>query len=75
MENSRLSKNYYWIYFLQLIEAITLVIADKQFNESVARMLEDDFRDSPEVMNEELESKGFWFRFLVRAAQLTAPVQ
>jgi cardiolipin synthase len=54
---------------------ITLVIADRQFNESVARMLEDDFKDSPEVMDEELDNKGFWFRFLVRAAQLTAPVQ
>jgi hypothetical protein len=31
MENSRLSKNYYWIYFLQLLEAITLVIADILF--------------------------------------------
>jgi cardiolipin synthase len=54
---------------------ITLMVVDKQFGESVARMLEDDFNESPEISDDELTSKGFGFRFLVRAAQLTAPIQ
>ncbi|MHA1521180.1 MAG: hypothetical protein ACTSRK_13430, partial [Promethearchaeota archaeon] len=31
MENSTLSKHYYWIYALQLIEAVALIIADILF--------------------------------------------
>jgi len=54
---------------------ITLMVVDEQFGESVARMLEDDFNESPEIFDEELRSKGLGFRFLVRAAQLTAPIQ
>jgi cardiolipin synthase len=54
---------------------ITLLVVDKAFGESVSQMLEEDFRGSPEILDEELSSKGVGFRFLVRAAQLTAPIQ
>ncbi|MFT5730388.1 MAG: cardiolipin synthase [Desulforhopalus sp.] len=54
---------------------ITLLVVNKEFGESVSRMLEEDFRGSPEIFDEELSSKGAGFRFLVRAAQLTAPIQ
>lgn len=54
---------------------ITLLVVDKEFGESVSRMLEEDFRGSPEILDEEVLSKGVGFRFLVRVAQLTAPIQ
>jgi len=54
---------------------ITLLVVDKQFGESVSQMLLDDFNGSPKILDEELVSKGLGFRFLVRAAQLTAPIQ
>jgi cardiolipin synthase len=54
---------------------ITLLVVNKEFAESVSQMLEEDFRGSPEILDEELSSKGVGFRFLVRAAQLTAPIQ
>ena len=54
---------------------ITLLVVDKQFGENVSQMLLDDFNGSPEILDEELVSKGVGFRFLVRAAQLTAPIQ
>lgn len=54
---------------------ITLLIKNKEFAGSVARMLEDDFAGSPEIIDEELINKSFGFNFLVRAAQLTAPIQ
>jgi cardiolipin synthase len=54
---------------------ITLLVVDKEFGEGVSRMLEEDFKGSPEILDEEFKSKGVGFRFLVRAAQLTAPIQ
>jgi len=54
---------------------ITLLVVDKEFAESVSRMLEEDFKGSPEILDEEFKSKGIGFRFLVRVAQLTAPIQ
>ena len=54
---------------------ITLLVVDQKFAESVAEMLVDDFKGSPEIMDEEFMSKGVGFKFLVRAAQLTAPIQ
>jgi len=54
---------------------ITLLVVDRQFGESVCRMLEEDFKESTEILAEEIMSKGAGFRFLVRAAQLTAPIQ
>jgi hypothetical protein len=38
-------------------------------------MLEADFEHSRPMRLSELEGSGFWNRFLVRAARLTAPVQ
>ena len=54
---------------------ITLAVADEQFNAEIAAMLEQDLADSEPMTAAELESKGFWFRFLVRLARLAAPVQ
>ncbi len=54
---------------------ITLVVLDKAFGESVSRMLEEDFEGSPEILDDEFSNKNAGFRFLVRAAQLTAPIQ
>jgi hypothetical protein len=50
-------------------------VLDKAFGESVSRMLEEDFEGSPEILEDEFSNKNAGFRFLVRAAQLTAPIQ
>ncbi|MEH6570645.1 MAG: cardiolipin synthase [Halioglobus sp.] len=54
---------------------VTVVIADFAFNDEVARMLEDDFHNGTAVTDEEIKEQGFLFRFAVRAARLTAPIQ
>lgn len=54
---------------------ITLLVADRQFNLQVASMLESDLEDCRPVEAGELAATSFWFRFAVRAAQLTAPLQ
>jgi cardiolipin synthase len=54
---------------------ITLAIADRQFNSEVAQMLEEDMKDSQLATTTELRAKNVLFRFAVRAAQLTAPIQ
>ena len=54
---------------------ITVVVADNQFNSEVARMLEADFTCSRLVSAADIRAKGPLFRFAVRAAQLTAPIQ
>jgi cardiolipin synthase len=54
---------------------ITVVVADQQFSNEVARMLEADFTRSRLVGAEDIRAKGPLFRFVVRAAQLTAPIQ
>jgi len=54
---------------------ITVVVADHSFNSEVARMLEADFARSRLVSRADIRTKGPLFRFAVRAAQLTAPIQ
>lgn len=54
---------------------ITVVVADQGFNGEVARMLEADFARSRLVTEADIRAKGPLFRFAVRAAQLTAPIQ
>jgi len=54
---------------------ITFLVISEEFAESVSLMFEEDFRGSPEILDEELSNKGAGFRFLVCAAQLTAPIQ
>jgi cardiolipin synthase len=54
---------------------ITVVIADGAFNNEVARMLDNDFQNGSLVTDAEIKDKGYFFRFAVRAARLTAPIQ
>jgi cardiolipin synthase len=54
---------------------ITMALADAEFAAEVRRMLENDFTNSEPIKAEELNEKGFWFRFAVRCARLMAPIQ
>jgi len=54
---------------------ITGVVHDSAFAAEVRRMLEEDFHRSHQVAQGELAAKPFWFRFGVRLAALTAPIQ
>jgi cardiolipin synthase len=54
---------------------ITMVIADRRFNAETARMLENDFANSAPVTGKEIRAKSPLFRFIVRTAHLTAPIQ
>ena len=54
---------------------ITAVIADQDFASQVERMFEADFATSRLMDPGEYDRKPWWFRFGVRLARLTAPVQ
>jgi cardiolipin synthase len=54
---------------------ITAAIADRDFAAEVERMLEDDFAESRLMAPGEFDAKPWCFRFGVRLARLTAPVQ
>jgi len=54
---------------------ITAMIKDADFAEQVAQMFERDFEKSRVMKEDEYETKPFWFRFGVRLARLTSPVQ
>jgi cardiolipin synthase len=54
---------------------ITAVVGDPDFVSQVETMLEQDFARSRKVPPGEYSDKPFWFRFAVRLARLTAPVQ
>jgi cardiolipin synthase A/B len=54
---------------------ITIAAADAKLSREVADMLEKDFAAAVPMRAQELEARGFWFRFAVRVARLTAPVQ
>lgn len=54
---------------------ITMALADSNFAGQVADMLEQDFVQARPMQLHELAERGFWFRFAVRAARLTAPIQ
>jgi len=54
---------------------ITAVVVDAEFVSQVETMFERDFARSRKVPPGEYSDKSFWFRFGVRLARLTAPVQ
>jgi cardiolipin synthase len=54
---------------------ITAMVADREFATEVERMFEADFAKSRLMEPGEADDKGWWFRFGVRLARLTAPVQ
>ncbi|MGA7951885.1 MAG: cardiolipin synthase [Gloeobacterales cyanobacterium] len=54
---------------------ITAVIADNDFAAQVERMFEADFAQARLMDLEEADRKPWWFKFAVRVARLTAPVQ
>jgi cardiolipin synthase len=54
---------------------ITAVITDAVFAAEVERMFEADFAKSRVMDPGEYDRKPWWFRFAVRLARLTGPVQ
>jgi len=54
---------------------ITAAIVDDDFASDVERMFEDDFAKSRQMEPGEYDAKPWWFRFAVKLARLTAPVQ
>ena len=54
---------------------IMAVVADQDFASQVERMLEADLAKSRLMAPGEYDAKPWWFRFGVRLARLTAPVQ
>jgi cardiolipin synthase len=54
---------------------ITAVVSDDDFASEVENMLEADFSESRLMEPGECDRKPWWFRFGVRLARLTAPVQ
>ena len=53
---------------------ITAAIADAEFAQDVAAMLETDFENARLMERDEYDQKPLWFKFAVRTANLTAPV-
>ena len=51
------------------------MVADQDFASQVERMLEADFSKSRLMEPGEYDAKPRWFRFAVKLARLTAPVQ
>jgi cardiolipin synthase len=54
---------------------ITAVVADVDFAAEVERMLDADFSKSRLMEPGEYDRKPWWFRFAVKLARLTAPIQ
>ena len=54
---------------------ITLVFADREFAEQVHAMLERDFEQCRLATLDDVRKRSWWFRFAVRAARLSAPIQ
>lgn len=54
---------------------ITIGVDNVDFASQVARMLEQDLADSRQVTAKEVQDRGFWTRFAIRASRLMAPVQ
>jgi cardiolipin synthase len=54
---------------------ISMVFADQDFTQQVASMLERDFAEARPMQLQEYADASFWFRFAVRTARLSAPVQ
>ena len=54
---------------------ITMAMIDKDFNQQVAVMLEQDFAEASRSRTEDLTERGFLFRLAVQVARLTSPIQ
>jgi cardiolipin synthase len=54
---------------------ITAIIVDPTFASKVEEMFENDFGKSRRMEPGEADRKPWWFRFAVRLARLTAPIQ
>ena len=54
---------------------ITMLFLSERFNAECAVMFEADFARCKEADLTDLAHRPFWFRFLVKASRLTAPVQ
>jgi cardiolipin synthase len=54
---------------------VTMAFADENFTRQVSDMLEKDFAEARPMLSEEYNDASFWFRFAVRTARLSAPVQ
>jgi cardiolipin synthase A/B len=54
---------------------MTMAVIDPSLARQVQAMLEGDFAQSSRMRAAELQARSFAFRFAVRAARLSAPVQ
>jgi cardiolipin synthase A/B len=54
---------------------ITMAVLDRGLAADVRKMLEDDFARSQRVCAADLQARSLAFRFAVRLARLSAPVQ
>lgn len=54
---------------------ITIVVADQDFADQVATMLEHDVASSRLVANDDFDARPFWFRLACRVARLLSPIQ
>ncbi|MBW2462976.1 MAG: cardiolipin synthase, partial [Deltaproteobacteria bacterium] len=54
---------------------ITAMVGDPAFVDQVERMFEEDFSHSRQMHPGELAERPWWFRFAVRLARLTSPLQ
>jgi cardiolipin synthase len=54
---------------------LMLLFANREFAAEVAKMLENDLAHCRQVTSDELNRRGYMFRFAVRLARLAAPVQ
>jgi cardiolipin synthase A/B len=59
---------------LRLNFELMVLVADRDFAQEVAEMLENDFAGSHFVGNEIFEKRPFWFRLAARVARLFSPV-
>ncbi|NNE93393.1 MAG: cardiolipin synthase [Verrucomicrobiales bacterium] len=59
---------------LRLNFEISIVVLHRDFCSEIAAMLEADFENCREIDSTDYTSRPIWFRFLVRLAQLAAPV-
>ena len=54
---------------------ITAVVTDRDFAAEIEAMFEDDLQQSRLMESDEYARKPWWFRFGVKVARLTSPVQ
>ncbi len=54
---------------------ITVMVSEAAFVDQVERMFEEDFAHSRQMRAGELAERPWWFRFAVRLARLTSPLQ